>query len=329
MPVTGLPIAVEGALNNLLTASHVSSWKLQGNGKSTTLMLKFIDNSEGAMADQNNSSNISYKKKSSGQIRREKLRAEEYFKEKQQKDKFGTDKEQKSETKEETDMDTKRKNRCENSRNRPTSEKREETNLENTLAESTESKGTNVLKVQLDKFSEDNTKRASRPITVSETGEKDKVHQQQGPTQQSFTPSKSVDEAAKRVNQRHFQHQEIENQLKKFSIRMKKMFVDKERNSCFKYVKTYSEDNLEEIFAETDDFLFKYQSDDVKKKIFIVKNSSHWYRSGEEERMMHIFLEPTVPWMETEKRQAEFKEMELDLLVLKDFIRLCLSHYTC
>ena len=75
MPVTGLPIAVEGALNNLLTASHVSSWKLQGNGKSTTLILKFIDNEQGAMADQH-SSIISYKKKSSGQIRREKQRAE-------------------------------------------------------------------------------------------------------------------------------------------------------------------------------------------------------------------------------------------------------------
>ena len=308
MPVTGLPIAVEGALNNLLTASHVSSWKLQGNGKSTTLVLKFIDNEEGAMADQHSPSrSISYKKKSSGQIRREKLRAEEYFKEKQQKDKYATDREQKQ--KEETDVDKETKNKSENSRSRPTIEQKEETNLENTLAED---KGTNVLTAQLDKLSEDNLKRAIRPTTESETDEKDKMHQQ-SPSQQSFTPCKSVDEAATEVNKRHFHHEEIEKQLQKFSIRMKKMFVDKERNTCFKFVKTYTEDDLEEIVAETDDFLFKYQSDDVKKKMFIVKNSSHWYRSREEERMMHMFWEPTVPWMEKEKRQAEFKEMELDL----------------
>ena len=66
------------------------------------------------------------------------------------------------------------------------------------------------------------------------------------------------------------------------------MFVDQERNASFQVVKTYTEDDIEEIVAETDDFLFKYQSDDVKKKMFIVKNSSHWYRLREEERMLHI-----------------------------------------
>ena len=81
MPVNGLPIAVEGALNSLLTASHVSSWKLQGQGTYTTLVLRFKENEEGAMAD---TANVYYKKKSKGQIQREKERAEEYRKSKQQ-----------------------------------------------------------------------------------------------------------------------------------------------------------------------------------------------------------------------------------------------------
>ena len=213
MPVTGLPIAVEGALNNLLTASHVSSWKLQGNGKSTTLVLKFIDNEEGAMADQHSPSrSISYKKKSSGQIRREKLRAEEYFKEKQQKDKYATDREQKQ--KEETDVDKETKNKSENSRSRPTIEQKEETNLENTLAED---KGTNVLTAQLDKLSEDNLKRAIRPTTESETDEKDKMHQQ-SPSQQSFTPCKQLMKQPQKSTKDIFNMKKLKNNCKSFQL---------------------------------------------------------------------------------------------------------------
>ena len=171
MPVTGLPIAVEGALNNLLTASHVSSWKLQGNGKSTTLILKFIDNEQGAMADQH-SSIISYKKKSSGQIRREKQRAEEYFKEKQQKENIVTAKEQ--EPKNENDIGKERKNKFEESRIRPTKEQKEEASFGNTF---TEEKGTSVLTTesttQLSRTKEDAhtfaQERTTRPTIVTMT----------------------------------------------------------------------------------------------------------------------------------------------------------------
>ena len=73
MPVFGLPNAVEGALHNLLTAGQVSTWKIQGQGNTTTLTLKFRENEEGAMAEQKN---VYYKKKSRGQIQREQRRTE-------------------------------------------------------------------------------------------------------------------------------------------------------------------------------------------------------------------------------------------------------------
>ena len=72
--VNGLPFAVEGALNNLLSTSYVTSWKIQGHGQTTTIDIKMFDE-QGVMAEN---STVQYKKKPPSQVRRDRQRTEDF-----------------------------------------------------------------------------------------------------------------------------------------------------------------------------------------------------------------------------------------------------------
>ena len=74
MPVNGLPFAVEGALNNLLSTSYVTSWKIQGHGQTTTIVIKMFDE-QGVMAEN---ATVQYKKKPPSQVRRDRQRTEDF-----------------------------------------------------------------------------------------------------------------------------------------------------------------------------------------------------------------------------------------------------------
>ena len=321
MPVIGLPIAVEGALNNLLTSSHISSWKLQGQGKFSTLVLKFIDNDEeGIMADKQ-PVNIFYKKKSQGQIRKEKQRAYEYREKQQQKQSLSTSVQEQDYKKDGRNTDSSKE---EQSTVRPTNKEKDK---EEKVSEVKEASFSAPATHKSDETTLLNKCVTSRLTNVDNTPEPvatEKEHSQVPVTQSCnldlhHQPCLSLEDAKNKLKARYYEPEMISQQVRKMSMRMKKQYVDKERNTKLSFVCAYEQDGIEELVAETDDYLLRYWSDDVKKKTFIVKNSS-MYRMKEEEQLMHIIWEG--PLVNREHYTQQLQEMTKDLLLITKYIQL-------
>ena len=66
MPVAGLPAAAETALNALLADNNVSSWKVDGEGDSTVIVLRLkphAHSSSANMADSHNTQGQYFRRK--------------------------------------------------------------------------------------------------------------------------------------------------------------------------------------------------------------------------------------------------------------------------
>ena len=79
MPVCGLPTLLECLLNNLMTDSQLTSYKMDGFQEKVTLVLRF-----GKMADTNgclagHSTPVSFRRKSTGQVQRDRSRRQTYI----------------------------------------------------------------------------------------------------------------------------------------------------------------------------------------------------------------------------------------------------------
>ena len=344
MPVNGLPCAVEGALNNLMSTSHVSSWRIQGNGKVTILTVKFCEN-EGVMADPYK---IHYRKKPPSSIKRDKERSEEYFTEKDRKEQkqidddltettSGTERNMPTEllqTSKEFGFDNGKGEKMQNivitKENNKTANK-ETTHLPKTKrytvqeCDMRQSKDSTPSTVVNSKASE-----TSHPVTQTETTQtfSDKTGECKITKQnKDFIPSKNRNKAEEKLQKRNYHAVCITSQLDRMSRRMMYLFVSPTRNNMFIHSGTTVNDatNKEEIIVETDDFMIKIQPADPTNKSFMVKNTL-MYQSSEEERWLAAARTgPDI--IDKPPFKEHHDNLEQDLLLLKDFINLYLSLY--
>ena len=322
MPVFGLPCAVEGALNNLISAGQITTWRIQGQGNATTLTLKFRENEEGAMADQ--PKNVYYKKKSRRQIKRDQKRTEEYHSSQDQRKEPAEDMEKE---KEETLTESVQACESEVSTNRPIEvavieEKKQSTTAPTETVFDTTTQQANEPSHQ----AAQNSVRPSLTPLLKTKAEERKTQSQHSdtPVRPTFTASISTSELENRLTERNYNPKIVSNQLDCKSIRMKKLFISPNRNNKFEYICSVNHSgDSEDIVAETDDFLFCCQTEGEKKKLFIVKNAS-MYRDIQEELLLESVR--TQPPIDQEKFKTKLDEMKTDLCVLTEFARNHLSY---
>ena len=307
MPVNGLPFAVEGALNNLMINGHVTSWRIHGHGTTATLILKFSENGQGVMADQPNS--IHYKKKPPSQVKRDQIRSDTYHSEKQ-------------ETKQTKKDSTQQKEKIEVEDKQPTDKKQEEEEKKRKLQADDS--------LQQKEFS---VQEESRPTIVTEhpasvtqkedssTQENTSHQTKQHSNEKSFTETIFLDEAERRIKDRNFSVEQMRSQVANFSMRMKRLHVNPERNCRLDFIKSgiNKETGKEELIAETDDFLLRCEVNDTTQKLFLIKNCP-MYRTDEEMRQLTIIS--TTPPVNRELYQRQIDEMKMDLLVMKNFLKI-------
>mgnify|MGYP001556187522 CR=1 FL=1 len=77
MPVSGLPLSLEKALEALSEGSHLTSWNIRG-GKFTTVTLRFRDQ-DGHLDKQLSSTPRSYRSKPPSAVRRDSVRKQDWF----------------------------------------------------------------------------------------------------------------------------------------------------------------------------------------------------------------------------------------------------------
>ena len=80
MPVSGLPTALDSALEALLTENAVASWKISAEGRKTTVVLRLVTTTDPDMADFTHPYTATQhfrRKPPSGQVRSDQRRAAE------------------------------------------------------------------------------------------------------------------------------------------------------------------------------------------------------------------------------------------------------------
>ena len=75
MPVTGLPAAVESALNTLMATNYVTSWKIAAEGRKAVFILRLCSDQASDRPQAPDSVHHTYRKKPPSQIRRDHARA--------------------------------------------------------------------------------------------------------------------------------------------------------------------------------------------------------------------------------------------------------------
>ena len=86
MSSTGLPLRLETFLADLVDEIGLSSWKIQGNSNSTTVVLRFAGQPPSADPEHTDSE-LKFRRKPPSQIKRDKKRAEEYARKRQHQSK--------------------------------------------------------------------------------------------------------------------------------------------------------------------------------------------------------------------------------------------------
>ena len=327
MPVDGLPFAVEGALNNLLSTSHVSSWKIQGNGRNATIVLKLCENRQGVMADQLSNTQVYYKKKPPSHVQRDRERAEEFHTERQRQ----ANKRDNIEQDTIHDMDifvdcrTNLQTDEEGEQLRPMTEKREgvaqETSVnfpltsEPTKTAQKEDNRPTILTQQVREVKATYTENPSRPKADSSCHIKARV-----------VPD-YIEEAERHIEERNMNLKEINNRLDRATKRMRYNFKDKERNREFQFIKltTNPSTGKQEIVAGTDDYLFLSEVDDTSKKKLIIKNPHVMYMCNDEIRLSAIRRVGTD--IDHSSYQQQINQLNLDLQTLNNFMKNYLSLY--
>ena len=326
MPVCGLPCAVEGALSNLLNAGQVTTWRIQGQGNTTTLTLKFRENEEGAMDDLPR--NVHYRKKSKGQVTRDKRRTEDFHATREKNIEEKETVEDLAEKEKEVNLDRPITSETEMTVSRPTTETKREVEISSEsvspeIGSVTTQQPELASPMQISTEDALNTLVSQQLQQESQTQEKEK--QQLHSVRSTFIPSKTRSEAEQRLEERNFEPDNIASQINKMSIRMKRLFKSTERNNKFDYVCTANfSDSSDDIVAETDDFVFCCQTAGENKKVFIVKNSDR-YRSVEEELLLEVVR--TRKRIDYDKFKTKLDDMQMDLLLINDFIKIHLSGY--
>ena len=263
MPVDGLPPAVEGALINLLSNGHVSSWKINGHGSTATLVLNFIEKEQGVMADQPFS--LHYRKKPPSQIRRDQTRS----------DMLNTNKQKSKDIKSNDENCVKEVEVNDNGET-----ERKETELSMEIADdSLQKKGDKTVQeqkavtrdTQVHSSSQHTVSQKSVSVTQTTNSLTEKSCSQT--KQESYTDTIYEGEAEDRLRERNFEPEEIRTQAHKFSMRMMKLHVDKTRNCKFEKIRVDNSTGKDELIAETDDFFLICQVNDTTKKRFLIKNS--------------------------------------------------------
>ena len=320
MPVIGLPFAVEGALNNLLTTSFVTSWKIQGFGRKSTIVINMVDE-QGVMADRNT---VQYKRKPPSQIRRDRERTETFQQERhrsednnQQEDKYmETDgiNENTSTQKQEEKIDQEQ-------------EKRKNKTDENSLSLPTDKTASVKKTTAKETTQQSQASAASRPIpqtssnSVSQHRETRSDEKSQDEEKKPEPPhfSSNIEEAAFHLNQNNLDPDRITQRLEICSKWMKINFKNKERNTGFMAVKRYVDsDGIEELVGNTDDYIFSYQADNMSKKTFLFKHNHHSYQTEEEIRLIQILMKG--PPIDPLHYQKQLQVMNKDLDAVNEFM---------
>ena len=295
MPVTGLPAAVESALNTLLDTNHVTSWKITGESNSSVVIIRLSQHDTDDVTDINSRRQThTWRKKPPAQVRRDADRARKWRRE------VGLcDNDICNEIGQDSVVDH---NASSETSNRPTQLSTNTSNDTTALPPDARASRSEVpASSKQTHGSVNNTATVHRPTT---------------------TKMQECARAEAKALERDYNVENVKDTLLLLRPELKRKIADQRRNRRLNNIVTFSSRGKEQLIAESDDFIFCYDCESATTLNYAFKGDPN--EMTEEELQWMTRLQCQQP-ISRSRHRAECDHITEDLQALADLARCCLT----